>query len=56
MVFSGDTLAEVDRRRRGLAVEPMTCAPDMLHNGVGRLVLGEGETFEAAWGLSASGG
>ena len=34
----------------------MTCAPDMLRNGFGRLVLGEGETFEAAWGLTASGG
>ena len=55
-IYTGDTVEEVDRRRRGLAVEPMTCAPDMLHNGFGRLVLGEGETFEAAWGLSASGG
>jgi aldose 1-epimerase len=52
MVFSGDTLAEVGRRRRGLAVEPMTCAPDMLHNGLGRIVLDEGEMFEAVWGLS----
>jgi aldose 1-epimerase len=26
-VFTGDTLAP-GRRRRGLAVEPMTCAPD----------------------------
>jgi aldose 1-epimerase len=54
MVYSGDTLAEVDRRRRGLAVEPMTCAPDMLRNGDGRLVLEEGETFEAHWGLATS--
>ena len=38
MVFSGDTLSDPDRRRRGLAVEPMTGAPDMLHNGFGRLV------------------
>jgi aldose 1-epimerase len=53
MVFSGDTLADPDRRRRGLAVEPMTGAPDMFHNGFGRLVLEEGETFEAAWGLVA---
>jgi aldose 1-epimerase len=52
MVFSGDTLAEPDRRRRALAVEPMTGAPDMLRNGYGRLVLEEGETFEAAWGVA----
>jgi aldose 1-epimerase len=51
MVFSGDTLADPNRRRRGLAVEPMTGAPDMFHNGFGTIVLKEGETFEASWGL-----
>jgi aldose 1-epimerase len=55
MVFSGDTLAEPDRRRRGLAVEPMTCAPNMLQSGDGRIVLEEGEGFEATWGLTAAG-
>ena len=25
----------------------MTCPPDMLHNGLGRIVLEEGGTFEA---------
>jgi aldose 1-epimerase len=54
MVFSGDTLSDASRRRRALAVEPMTCAPDMLRSGDGRIVLEEGETFEAAWGLAAS--
>ncbi len=51
MIFSGDTLGDAARRRRGLAVEPMTCAPDMLRSGDGRLVLEPGESFEAAWGL-----
>jgi aldose 1-epimerase len=51
MIFSGDTLADAARRRRGLAVEPMTCAPDMLRSGDGRLVLEPGQSFEAAWGL-----
>ena len=51
MVFSGDTLDDRARRRRGLAVEPMTCAPDMLRSGDGRSVLQPGESFEAAWGL-----
>jgi aldose 1-epimerase len=51
MVFSGDTLADTARRRRGLAVEPMTCAPDMLRSGDGRLVLEPGQSFQAAWGL-----
>jgi aldose 1-epimerase len=53
MVFSGDTLAEADQRRRGLAVEPMTCAPNMLQSGDGRVILREGESFEAAWGVTA---
>jgi aldose 1-epimerase len=51
MVFSGDTLADPARRRRGLAVEPMTCAADMLHNGDGRRVLEPGQSLIAAWGL-----
>jgi aldose 1-epimerase len=54
MVFSGDTLSDTGRRRRALAVEPMTCAPDMLRSGDGRIVLEEGETSEVAWGLAAS--
>jgi aldose 1-epimerase len=55
MVFSGDTVAEPGRRRRGLAVEPMTCAPNMLQTGDGRVVLEEGEGFEATWGLTTAG-
>jgi aldose 1-epimerase len=51
MVYSGDTLGDPRRRRRGLAIEPMTCAPDMLRSGDGRRVLESGESFEAAWGL-----
>jgi aldose 1-epimerase len=51
MIYSGDTLGEPLRRRQGLAIEPMTCAPDMLRSGDGRLVLECGHTFDAAWGL-----
>ena len=54
MVFSGDTL-DPERRRHGLAVEPMTCPPDMLRSGEGRIVLGCGERFEAAWGIEPAG-
>jgi aldose 1-epimerase len=54
MIFSGDTLAP-DQRRRGLAVEPMTCPPDMLRSGEGRVVLACGERFEAVWGLQPAG-
>ena len=34
MLFTGDTLAP-GARRRGLAVEPMTCAPNALQSGDG---------------------
>ncbi|MHB1536838.1 MAG: aldose epimerase family protein, partial [Acidimicrobiales bacterium] len=54
MVFSGDTLADPARRRRGLAVEPMTAPPDMLRSGDGRLVLAPGERFEGRWGIGAT--
>jgi aldose 1-epimerase len=55
MVFTGDTLGAA-RRRRGLAVEPMSCAADAFNNGVGLRVLGAGERFEASWGISAAAG
>jgi aldose 1-epimerase len=51
MVYTGDTLPEEGRRRRGIAIEPMSCAPDMLRSQDGMLVLPEGSTFEAAWGV-----
>ena len=53
MVFTGDTLAE-DERRRGLGVEPMTCAPDAFHSGLGLLVLEPGERVSGSWGISVS--
>lgn len=51
MVFTGDTLAP-ERRRRGLAVEPMTCAPDAFRSGAGLRVLRPGETVVAVWGIA----
>ena len=51
MVFTGDTLAP-DRRRRGLAVEPMTCAPDAFNSGDGLRVLLPGQQFVAHWGVT----
>lgn len=51
MVFSGDTL-QPERRRRGLAVEPMTCAPDAFRSGAGLRVLQPGEAFAAEWGIA----
>jgi aldose 1-epimerase len=50
MVFTGDTLP-ARRRRRGLAVEPMTCAPDAFNSGDGLRVLEPGAELLARWGI-----
>jgi aldose 1-epimerase len=42
----------VSRRRRGLAVEPMTAAPDMLRSGDGLVVLDPGQEWSGTWGIS----
>ena len=52
MLFTGDTLPEPARRRRGLAAEPMTCAPDALNSGEDLVVLAPGESTSATWGLT----
>jgi aldose 1-epimerase len=51
MLFTGDTLPETERRRHGLGVEPMTCAPNAFASGDGLRVLEPGESFSAAWGI-----
>jgi aldose 1-epimerase len=50
-LFTGDTLPEPGRRRRGLGIEPMTAAPDAFRSGDGLIRLDPGETHSAAWGL-----
>jgi aldose 1-epimerase len=54
MVFTGDTLAPA-RRRRSLAVEPMTCGPDAFNNGLGLQTLEPGAAAVATWGIEPSG-
>ncbi|HEV7942733.1 MAG TPA: aldose 1-epimerase family protein [Solirubrobacteraceae bacterium] len=51
MLFTGDTLPEPDRRRRSIAVEPMTCAPNAFRSGSGLKSLQAGESFTCAWGI-----
>jgi aldose 1-epimerase len=52
MVFSADGIGEVARRRCGLAVEPMTCAPNAFQTGAGLRILAPGETFTGTWGIA----
>lgn len=50
MCYTGDTV-EPERRRRAVAVEPMTCPPDAFRSGKDLIVLEPGETWEGSWGL-----
>jgi aldose 1-epimerase len=50
LVCTGDTLPP-SRRRRSLAVEPMTCPPNALASGEDVAVLEPGERWAAAWGI-----
>jgi aldose 1-epimerase len=49
-VFSGDTLAP-ERRRQGLAIEPMTCPPNAFRSGRDLIVLRPGEATVLEWGV-----
>lgn len=50
-VFTGDTLPG-ERRRRSVAVEPMTCPPDAFRSGRDVLVLEPAQSWRATWRLS----
>lgn len=50
-LYTGDTL-DADRRRRSLAVEPMTCPPDALRSGTDLVSLQPGEMWSGTWGIS----
>jgi aldose 1-epimerase len=51
-VFTGDPLGP-GRRRRALAVEPMTCPPNAFVTGHDLLVLAPGETAARSWRIKA---
>jgi aldose 1-epimerase len=53
-VFTGETLPE-PQRRRGLAVEPMTCPPNAFGSGDGLRLLAPGDTLTGSWGIAATG-
>jgi len=52
MIFTGDALPDANRRRTGLAVEPMTCAPNAFRTGDGLDVLEPGASRSGEWGIS----
>lgn len=50
-VFSGDTLAPA-RRRRGLAIEPMTSPPNAFRSGEDLVVIEPQQVHTATWGVA----
>ena len=53
-VFTSDVLPP-PRRRRAVAVEPMTCPADAFNSGEDLLVLAPGENWRGSWGISPLG-
>jgi aldose 1-epimerase len=51
MVYTPDSVPEAARRRRSLAIEPMTCAPNAFRSGDGLMVLQPGQSMSATWGI-----
>jgi aldose 1-epimerase len=52
MVFTGDTLEPVTRRRGAIAVEPMSCPPDALRSGTDLVRLEPGASWTGRWGIT----
>ncbi len=52
-VYTGDTLP-VERNRRSVAIEPMTCPPDAFRSGRDVITLEPGATWTGSWGIRAS--
>ena len=54
-VFTGDTVPQPERRRRGLGVEPMSAPPNALQTGEDVVRLQPGGTHTARWGIVTRG-
>ena len=52
MVYTGDTLEPVSRRRRGIAIEPMTCPPNAFRSGTDVITLRPQGSWSADWGIN----
>lgn len=52
-IFTGDTLPP-ETRRRGLAIEPMSCAANAFNSGDGLRTLAPGETWRGIWSVHIS--
>ncbi|HXU97227.1 MAG TPA: aldose 1-epimerase family protein [Jiangellaceae bacterium] len=53
MVYTGDGVGQPERRRKAIAIEPMTCPPDAFRSGTDLIELEPGESWRGIWGLRA---
>jgi aldose 1-epimerase len=52
MAFTGDTIQPVGRRRKGIAIEPMTCPPNAFASGTDVIHLSPRQSWRCQWGIS----
>ncbi len=52
MVYTADEVHSADRRRRAVAVEPMSCPPQAFRTGTDVVDLEPGGSWHGRWGLS----
>jgi aldose 1-epimerase len=53
-VYTGDDIPDESRRRKSVAVEPMSCAPNAFNSGEGLRTLEPGESFVGEWGITVT--
>lgn len=51
MVYTADHVTDRERRRRAVAIEPMTCPPEALRTGTDLIELDDGDVWRGSWGL-----
>src|SRR3989442_13656181 len=51
MIYTPDAIPDRTRRRRSIAIEPMTCAPNAFRSGVGLIVLPPTESWTGSAGI-----
>jgi aldose 1-epimerase len=51
IAYTGDTLELASRRRRGVAIEPMTCPPNAFRSGEHVIRLEPEQQWSGAWGI-----
>jgi aldose 1-epimerase len=49
--YTQDTLPDPSHRRRGVCLEPLTCAPNAFNSGNGLMVLEPGKEYRGVWSL-----